>query len=139
MPIDFQVDHPRRIVFAWGRGTLTDQEVFGYQTEVWSLPEVEGYNELVDMTDVERIALPASARVEDLARLAARMDTGSSGARVAIVAPSDIAYGLGRMYQRLRELQVRSTRQVGVFRTLAEALQFLGIEGVPPRPGTDRL
>ena len=139
MPIDFQVDHQRRIVFAWGRGTLTDQEVFGYQQEVWSLPDVAGYDELVDMTDVEQIALPASTRVEDLARLAARMDSGSGESRVAIVAPSDIAYGLGRMYQRLRELQVRSTRQVGVFRTLPEALRFLGIEGVPPRPGSDRL
>src|SRR5262249_11910815 len=57
MPIEFRIDHKRRMVFAKGHGTLTDREVFGYQLNVWSRPEVVGYNELVDLTDVQHIEL----------------------------------------------------------------------------------
>jgi hypothetical protein len=36
------------------------------------------------------------------------------------------------MYQTYRELQVKGTKQVGVFRSFEEALAFLGVEGGPP-------
>jgi hypothetical protein len=128
MPIDHEIDHARRLVLAHGRGTLTDEEVFAYQREVWSRADVMGYDELVDMTAVEHIALPSADRVQDLARLSAGMDTRARPSRLAVVAPTDAAFGLGRMYQAHRELDTRSTKQVGVFRTRAEALAFLGIE-----------
>ena len=57
MPIVHRIDHERRLVVAEGRGIVTDQDVFGYQRDVWSRPEVAGYDELVDMSEVEDIAL----------------------------------------------------------------------------------
>ncbi len=128
MPIDYRIDHARRLVLVHGHGTVTDEEVFAYQREVWSRADVEGFDELVDMTGVEHIALPSVDRVQDLARLSAGMDTRSRASRLAVVAPTDVAFGLGRMYQTHRELDPRSTKQVGVFRTRAEALAFLGID-----------
>jgi hypothetical protein len=41
------------------------------------------------------------------------------------VAPGDYAFGLGRMYESYRRMEGRSTKQVGVFRSLAEAMAFL--------------
>ena len=67
VPIEYRILHERRLVLAKGHGTLTDQEVFGYQRDVWSLPEVAGYDELVDMTQVQDIALPSTQRVRALA------------------------------------------------------------------------
>ena len=52
-----------------------------------------------------------------------------SAARFAIVAPTDLAFGLGRMYGAHRSMEDRSTKQVGVFRTLDEALTFLDVSG----------
>jgi hypothetical protein len=128
MPIDYRIDDARRLVLVHGHGTVTDEEVFAYQREVWSRPDVEGFDELVDMTGVEHIALPSADRVQDLARLSAGMDTCSRASRLAVVAPTDVAFGLGRMYQTHRELDPRSTKEVGVFRTRPEALAFLGID-----------
>jgi hypothetical protein len=125
MPIEFRIDPERRMVWAQGRGTLTDQDVFSYQQDVWSRPEVAGYNELFDMTDVEQIALPSSRRVQDLAALAAEMDAPHTHSKFAIVAPDDLAYGIGRMYKAHRELQQGSTKQVAVFRCLKAALEWL--------------
>lgn len=129
MPIDYSVDHDLRLVHARGHGILTHQDVFGYQREVWSQPAMAGYNELIDMTAVEHIALPSVQRVQELASVSATMDAKLVPSRFAIVAPQDVAFGLGRMYQTLRDLEPQSTKEVGVFRTMGEARTFLGLEG----------
>jgi len=98
MPLAHRIDHPLRLVLAWASGTLTDEEVFAYQNEVWSRPDVAGYDELVDMTAVEHVALPSIGRVLDLAALSAGMDAKGSRSRFAIVAPRDFEFALGRLY-----------------------------------------
>jgi hypothetical protein len=132
MPIDYHIDHARRLVVARGRGIFTDSDIFSYQREVWSRPEVAGYDELVDMTEVEEIAapVPAGPRLQQLAAEAAAQDLPENTGRLAIVAPSQVAFGLGRVYQTYRGLDARSRKRVEVFRTLAEALSFLGIESL---------
>lgn len=131
MPIEHRIDRDRRLVLATGRGTVTDQDVFGYQREVWSRPEVAGYDELIDMTAVARIDLTSADRVMELARLSAEMDPCLPASKLAIVAPGDFAFGLGRMYQAHRSLEGCGAKQVGVFRSLAAALAFLGLEPQP--------
>ena len=128
MPIEYKIDHERRLVLTKGLGVFTDSDVFGYQREVWSRPDVTGYNELVDMTEVKEIALPSTGRIRQLATLAASMDPPSRPSKFAVVAPQDIAFGLGRMFASFRSQDERSTKQVGIFRTMKEALAFLGIE-----------
>jgi hypothetical protein len=126
MPIEYRIDHDRKLVLAKGRGTMTDQDVFGYQRDVWSRDDVAGYDELVDMSEVEHIALQSVDRVRQLASLSASMDAASLTSKLAIIAPQDDAYGLGRMYAAHRELDTRSRKRVEVFRSAKEALAFLG-------------
>ena len=132
MPIIYRVDHDARIVIAAGEGVLTDAEVFDYQRDVWSRPDVIGYDELIDMRQVTEIELPSAGRVRALAELAAKMDDKASRSRFAIVASDDIAFGLGRMFQShreiVREFDGRGTKEVGVFRTMEEALVFLHVD-----------
>ena len=128
MPIKYRVDHEARVVICAGHGVFSDSDVFGYQREVWSRKDVAGYNELVDMTHVTRIALPSADRVKDLANLASEMDDPSSKSKMAVVASNNFAYGLGRMFQTYRELDRRSTKEVAIFRTMEEALAFLQID-----------
>ena len=127
MGIEYRIDHARRLVMAQGHGILTPEDVLGYQQAVWSRPELAGYDELMDVTWVEQIVAPPAAGARELAHLATEMDAGAPGSRFAIVAPSDFAYGLGRMYQAYRNLQERGTRSVGVFRSHGEAMAFLGL------------
>jgi hypothetical protein len=116
------------VVFAEGTGTVTDDDVFSYQREAWSRPDVRGYNELVDVSAVKHVALPSAQRVRDLAVLSAEMEAQAGEAkRFAIVATSPIVYGLSRMFQTYREMDQRNKTQVKVFRNRQEALAFLGI------------
>ncbi len=137
MPLDWRIDDSRRLIVAVGHGTLTDTDVFGYQHSVWSRPEVSGYDELVDMSRVLRIALPPGERVRELAEISAHMDEPATRSKFAIVAPSDVAFGLGRVFQSYRGLMKNSTKDVEVFRTMEDALRFLGVDDAvsPPEPG----
>ena len=129
MPLDYRIDPERRLVFTRGSGTLEDHEIFDYQYKVWSKPEVAGFDELVDMSSVTQIMLPSIERVRELAELAARMGRDSPRSRMAIVAPDDLAFGLGRMFGTHRDNAAPGVKPVNVFRTMPEALAWLGIEG----------
>ncbi|HEY6061953.1 MAG TPA: hypothetical protein VIV10_15275 [Gemmatimonadales bacterium] len=128
MPIAYTIDHDHRLVMATGHGELTGDDIFGYQTEVWSRPDIGGYNELMDMTNVERIDLRSVDHIKQLAELSASMDPSAAQSKFAIVAPGDYAFGLGRMYESYRRLEGRSTKRVGVFRSMAEARAFLELD-----------
>jgi hypothetical protein len=75
MPIEFHCDHGKRLVLAKAYGILTEEEIFGYQREVWSREEVIGYDEVIDMSECEKIVSPRSDRIRNLAALAASMDS----------------------------------------------------------------
>lgn len=134
MPITYRIDSTLKTVFAAGTGSLTDADLFDYQREVWSRPDVRGFHELMDMSGVERIESPTTDRVRDLAKLSARMDAGVDSSKFAIVASEELAFGLGRMYQAYREMSEGSTKEVGVFRSMKDALAFLGLEPEEDRP-----
>jgi hypothetical protein len=128
MPIRFRVDPESRLVVAVAHGVLTDADVFGYQREVWSRPDVVGYDEFMDTTGVTSVALPSPDRVRELAVASAAMDDPARPAKIAVVATTALTFGLGRMFQAQRELTPGSAKQVGIFRTREEAAAFLGLE-----------
>ncbi len=90
-----------------------------------------GYNELIDMSTVEKIDFTGPAHLRQLAALSAAMDVAAPPSKFAIVAPDHLSFGLGRMYEAYRGLEERSTKEVGVFRTLEQAFTFLGIAATP--------
>jgi len=124
MAIRYQIDDEHRVVVTTGHGVLTDQEVFEYKQSVWSHARLAGYDELLDMTAVDRIDIPSTERLRELARLSAAMDVPVPS-RVAIVANDLVTTGIARMYELFRELDPRSTRQVSVFRTVEAAVLWL--------------
>lgn len=124
MPLRYQIDDESRLVLMTGHGTVTDQEVFEYKQSVWSLESVAGYDELVDMRDVQKLDVPTADRLRELARLSAAMDV-QTPSKLAIVANDPVTVEVARTYEVLRKLDRRSTRTVGVFLTVEEAALWL--------------
>jgi len=125
VPIDYQIDHDRRMVIAEGRDTVTPDDVFTYQRDVWSRPDVRGYDELIDMNTSEAIVGGPRPRMRELADLSAASDLPDRWSRVAIVAGSDLAFGIARQYQAYRQLHERTHREVAVFRRRVAAVEWL--------------
>jgi len=136
MPLRYVTDDEHHLVLTTGHGVLTDQEVFEYKQSVWSLPQVAGYDELLDLRDVERLEVPSTERLRELARLSAAMDVGTPS-KIAIVADDLVTAGVARIYEVMRRMDERSTRQVSVFRAIEEAVAWLkdSAEKAPERTG----
>jgi hypothetical protein len=139
MPITYQIHHDRRLVHARITGTFTRDDAFGYQREVWSNPAVHGYDQLVDASEMGHVEIPfpSADTMRELATLAASMDDPAVKTRFAIVATTAFAYGLARMYATYRALDPRSSRTVGVFRTVDEAMAWLAPPGGTPEAPLD--
>jgi hypothetical protein len=137
MPIIYRIDHERRLVLSRAVGLFNAAGAFAYQREVWTRPEVTGYDELIDMSAVAEVELHHPDRLRQLAEISSATDPPTLSSRLAIVAPNDLTFGLGRMYQAHRALQSKSTKDVGVFRTLGEAFAFLGVTGTPELPAAN--
>ena len=134
VPISYEIDTVAQLVISRITGVLTHEDILGYQHSVWSRPEVVGFDELIDVSAVERIAFESARRVGELAAAAAQTDATAHPGRLAIVAPTAESYGLARMYQTFRETTPGNTRTVMVFRDLSEAWAWLGKK--PSAPGT---
>ena len=134
MPLSYRIDTMQRIVVATASGTLTVDDLFGYQRDAWKHEEVRGFNELVDMRKVDLLTPPPATQLRSFAGFAASMDEAVGESRLAIVAKDDLDFGLARMFQTYRELNPGSKKQVQVFRSLKDALAYLGVteEDFPP-------
>ena len=125
MPLTYQVEREKRLVLVRLSGYLRTAEVFDYQRTVWSLPEVAGFDELVDMSGVTEVEAVGRDIMVELAALASSMDPVGTAARTAIVAAKPEHFGLARMYEAHRETTPGATRKIRVFGEMDEAVAWL--------------
>jgi hypothetical protein len=125
MPIHYEIDNEKKLIRARAYGSLTDEDVFGYQRNIMLVPGIQEFDELLDMCDVSHVEVKSADRMDDLAAFAASSDHPRQSARFAIIAGDVLKYGLARMYQTYREMNPRSTKVVGVFHTTQEAMEWL--------------
>lgn len=128
MPLSYKIDTEHRLVLANATGILTIDDIFAYQRDAWSRPELRGFNELVDMTGVESVNPPAADQLRAFSEFAATMDAMIGESNLAIIAKGDLDFGLARMFQAFREMNPDSKKIVSVFRSMNDALDFLGIK-----------
>jgi hypothetical protein len=126
MPINYDIDNELHLVRTRAHDVLKDEEVFNYQKEVWSRSEVAGYDEIIDMSEVTEIEFTSTDRFRELASLSASMDSSEHKTKLAIVAPVSLYYGLARMYQSFREFTKGSNKEINVFHSQKEAMEWLG-------------
>ena len=79
------------------------------------------------LVDVSRVSEPVSHH--DLWRLASQLRVRETRRRVAILAPSDLQFGSARQFQAIQE------SELAVFRTLEEAVAYLGVPDLPLEGG----
>ena len=78
-----------------------------------------------DVADLLKIEFISSDRVIQLANVSADMHATQSLPKLAMIATTDLHFGLGRMYQSYREMTPNGTKVVGIFRTREAAMEWL--------------
>jgi hypothetical protein len=126
-PIEFSYDVESRIRTATFRGVVGDRDLLTAYEELLRDPDyAPEAHDLVDLRRVERFEVTTEAlrRLIDMFR---PIDRLGHRTRLAIVAGSDHAYGMGRMYEMMRGDDV--PEEIEVFRDMDAALRWLGTGG----------
>ena len=130
MPIQYQINTGQRRILAVATGSIGERDLVGYQQDIGSRPELAGFDELIDLSLVDSLLDIHLSTIKHVADLAAAMEHDHPPSKLAIVAPQDIYFGLGRMFEAFRTQSDHTRKQVSVFRSLLEAEQWLA----PPPP-----
>lgn len=110
---EYHIDHAARVVVVEYSGVVTNNDFLHGQQEYGELDA--NYSFLVDLSNATEFQVSA----DDMRRLASRF-TPERRKRLAVVAPSDVAFGLSRM------LEVYAQNPgVGIFRTIEQGREWL--------------
>ena len=97
MPLSFQVDTRERIIRSRGSGVLTVEDLLDYFADSRADPDYEpSMHRVMDLREVTQ--LPSSEDIRSLATFA-RSRAPLETARMAIIASSDLAFGVSMMFK----------------------------------------
>jgi hypothetical protein len=124
-PLRLTFDDERRLAVCRPHGRLDADLAARLLTFLLALEaaEPDPFDRLLDLTAVERIRLTAD-EMYHIARTRRAATVGRRPFRTAILAPTILTYGIGRMYEVLME---GSAVEVGVFRDAGGAATWLGV------------
>lgn len=118
--MNYRIDMARHLVVTRIWGTLTNDDLRDGMSRLMADPRFDHqFRSLVDMRDVSDITVDAPVVAET-----ARTPLFARDVRRAIVAQSDHAFGIARMYASYAE---RDGSTVRVFRDIAAAEEWLGL------------
>ena len=117
MPIPYQIDHKESLIRTKCVGKVSLEEVLGHFDELEKDPDCpRSLDVLLDFSELETVPNPVQlmAVADRMHRIKDRVKFGAC----AIVAKSDVIYGIARMYTVYAEPQFRIAR---VFREFLQA------------------
>ncbi len=121
MPVSYRIFGSRDFVLSTALGRISDGELLDHQKKLLDDQDFDpSYPQLDDFRDAEMDQVTTGC-IQTLARATA---ASKQGTKRAFVVRSEIAYGLARMLQALRE---GSRQEIQVFRDLDHALGWLGV------------
>ena len=122
MPLHCDIDESKNLVVARVSGRVDPEDLLAHLTRVNEDARLRpGYHSWFDLSEADPGDIGADF-VRRAVEIARRFDERTGSVRVAVLAPSDVAFGLARMYSILVDsLQ----REVRVFRGAAEARAWL--------------
>jgi len=121
MPGSYWIEADRGLVFTRGWGVLTDDELLAHARTLRADPRfVPSYRQLVDFRDLSDVQVTSDGII-----LLARQNPFPPEARRAVVVPSDLVYGMTRMFQGRMEA---SSEQFGIFREIEPAYEWVGLD-----------
>ena len=119
MPQFYKIDKERRLVLSTAAGVYCRADAVAHMEKLSKDPDFDpSYSQIADFTQVTEFDISAK-EIRELAQ----KSIFSPDSHRALIAPSDLGYGLGRMFEMLRENQ--GEMGIRVFRSLEEALDWV--------------
>lgn len=124
MPISYEIDTRLGLIRTTATGVLTDADLVAHKRALASDPRIKpGMRELSDVRGVEQLEVTL-AGIGTLVSMDAEPAAMFDDYRLAIVASTDVVFGMARLYQQRTDEELE---RVGIFRTMEEAAAWLGL------------
>ena len=121
LPASYIIDTDRKLVITRIWGAATEDEIFDHGQRLRNDPQFQpDFRQLVDMSELTEIRVGSG-----LIRNASRNQFFAPGVRRAVVANSEAAFGMARMYAIASE---EAGQTIQVFRDLSAAKAWLDID-----------
>jgi len=118
MPTDFIINKEHKVVFSYGWGTLTFEDIRSHRTRLLQHAKFDkDFTQIAMLSDVAEMKL-SSKEIETLAR----EPVFAAKSQRALVAAPDLHFGLSRMFHAYSNAQC-----VGIFRSLSEAVAWADV------------
>jgi hypothetical protein len=119
MPAFYKIDKEHKLVMSTASGAFTMADVLAHQEKLLNDPDFDpGFSHLMDFTQITKLELEANE-----VRTVAQRSIFSPDSRRAILANTDHVFGVGRMFEMLRESF--GAKGIRVFRNLDDALDWV--------------
>jgi len=123
--ITFVISTEKRIRIACYNGIVDDRLLLDTYSRLITGQDFDPtLDDIVDLRNVSDFKITYHG-IHQLAAMLAELDILGFRTRVAIVATIDVAFGLGRMYELMRDTARSATEDVCIFREYDEALRWL--------------
>ncbi len=121
--IAFSVDAVARRRVATFTGPIGDRELFDAYSTLVNEPTYDpSLDDLIDLRAVTHMGV-TGAGLHRLIAMYDQRDSAGHSTRAAIVAPTDVLYGVARMFQTLRGDETPD--EIEVFRSIDDAVRWL--------------
>jgi hypothetical protein len=118
MRADFIINTEHKVVFSYGWGTLTFEDICGHRTRLLQHAKFAAdFRQIAMLSDVANMKL-SSEEIETLAR----EPVFAPRTRRALVAAPSLHFGLSKMFEAYSDAQL-----IGVFRSLNEAVVWADV------------
>lgn len=125
MPMTYRIDQDSQLVRIKGQGLVTDDQMVACIAALREDPGLRpDMNTLSDMRNID-VGFTSNGVMEML-RVMEQSSDRRSTAKAAIVATSDVAFGMARMFQTHSAIQDQDPK-FRIFRDMDEACEWLGL------------
>ena len=130
MPLEIEIRSEERLVITRWIGSMGDRDLIDADDEFRKNPAIKPeFDQLADLT----LATEGGVSRQTLQVLTTRAPAFSNTSRRAFVAPSDVTFGMARMFEQMRG---EDAGEIRIFRSMEEAEKWLAdgrISGGPAR------
>ena len=128
MPAQHKINDNTKLITTIWFGEAIDSELIDaltkYQQDIKSQSNYFSYNEIVDFSKASSFKLSTQG-IMRLAHIATNTDKQGVKTKLAIVVNNPLAFGLGRMYGTYRSLVPSGLKDVRVFMSSRDALEWI--------------
>jgi hypothetical protein len=127
MPAKHYIDDETKLIITTWEGDAVDVEFLDalkrYQEEIQMKPELVNFNEVANFCNIDSMKITPTG-LKSIGEIAAKTDSSKLSSRLAIVVGSGVAFNLARLYASYRGLQKNSRKEIRIFRSEEEAMEW---------------